>query len=110
MTRRGLLVAATATVGAIGAGAYGGIATPSSSIRPAADRRALAGRTSGPELIGLLLDTDFRTVAGGIFLGYVRFARTKKTAFSRRLYKNSGGGPGARLCIDVTSLLMPEGD
>jgi DMSO/TMAO reductase YedYZ molybdopterin-dependent catalytic subunit len=109
MTRRSFLIAGAATVGGIGAAAYAWNRFGSPS-----------GETSGGGIIkgeplaltssGMLLDTDFQDpCAGGEFLGYLPFVSTEERKFVGRFYQNSGGGHGARLCIDVASLLTPEG-
>src|SRR6202522_179016 len=112
MTRRGLLIAATATAGAIGAGAYGW--NRYTQLLDSTGSGASDGLFRGEPLAltssGHLLDTDFPDpFAGGIFLGYLPFRSPQEDSFLTPLYTNSGGGHGARLCIDVASLFTPEG-
>lgn len=111
LTRRGFLLAATATVGTIGAGAYAWnrytqlLDSTGSSSAGLIQGEPLALTSSGQ-----LLDTDFPDpCAGGIFLGYLPFRSREEDSYPGRLYQNSGGGHDARLCIDVASLLTSEG-
>jgi DMSO/TMAO reductase YedYZ molybdopterin-dependent catalytic subunit len=112
LTRRGFLLAATATVGTIGAGAYAW--NRYTQLLDSTEGGPSAGLFQGEPLAltsaGQLLDTDFPDpCAGGIFLGYLPFRSQEEDSFRTPLYTNSGGGHGARLCIDLASLFTPEG-
>ncbi len=107
-----MLIASTATLGAIGAGAYGWyrFAQPLLDSTDGPSAGVIPGEPLALTSDGHLLDTDFPDpCAGGIFLGYLPFRSPQEDKFPGRLYQNSGGGHGARLCIDVASLLTPEG-
>jgi DMSO/TMAO reductase YedYZ molybdopterin-dependent catalytic subunit len=111
LTRRGFLLAATATMGAIGAGAYAwNRYTQLLDSTGGGSAGLLQGEPLALTSSGQLLDTDFPDpCAGGIFLGYVPFRSQEEDSFRTPLYTNSGGGHGARLCIDLASLFTPEG-
>ena len=109
LTRRGFLLAATATVGTIGAGAYAwNRYTQLLDSTGGGSAGLLQGEPLALNSSGQLLDTDFPDPCGGIFLGYLPFRSQQEDSYPGRLYQNSGGGHDARLCIDVASLLMPE--
>lgn len=106
MTRRSFLVSAAAMAGGIGAATYTWYrfseSTPSSLGIIEGEPLALAPG-------GTLLDTDFPDpFAQGQFVGYLPF-RSREEDQAAPLYQNSHGGHDARLCIDLASLLTPEG-
>src|SRR5579872_1520119 len=76
MTRRGMLIASTATLGAIGAGAYGWyrFAQPLLDSTDGPSAGVISGEPLALTSDGHLLDTDFPDpCADGIFLGYLPF-------------------------------------
>ncbi len=112
MTRRSLIVSAAATIGGIGAAGYAWNRFTDSlgSTAGSASRDLIRGEPLALTPSGLLLDTNFHDpCAGGEFLGYLPFRSREEDSFEGQLYQNSGGGHGARLCIDLASLLTPEG-
>jgi DMSO/TMAO reductase YedYZ molybdopterin-dependent catalytic subunit len=115
MTRRGFLISATATVGGLGAAAYGwnrfvDYELPSASSIRKGRSEVLAGHPLALTSAGKLLDTDYSDpCAGGEFLGYLPFHSKDEDEFPGRLGKLSHGGHNARLAIDVASFLTPEG-
>jgi DMSO/TMAO reductase YedYZ molybdopterin-dependent catalytic subunit len=111
MTRRSFLIAGAATVGGIGAAAYvwNRYAEPLLESSGTSGQGIVPGEPLALTRSGMLLDTDFPDpCAGGEFLGYLPL-HSEEDKFPGRLYVNSGGGHDARLCIDVASLLTPEG-
>ncbi len=83
LTRRGFLLAATATVGTIGAGAYAW--NRYTQLLDSTEGSGSPGLIEGTPLAltpsGLLLDTDFPDpFTRGIFLGYLRFRSRRRTA------------------------------
>jgi DMSO/TMAO reductase YedYZ molybdopterin-dependent catalytic subunit len=111
MTRRSFLIAGAATVGGIGAATYAWnrYAQPLLESSGTTGQGIIRGEPLALTPSGMLLDTDFPDpCAGGEFLGYLRL-HSEEDKFPGRLYVNSGGGHDARLCIDVASLLTPEG-
>ncbi len=112
MTRRSLIVSAAATLGGVAAVGYAWnrFTDTLDSTGESAARGLIRGEPLALTSSGLLLDTDFHDpCAGGEFLGYLPFRSREEDSFEGPLYQNSGGGHGARLCIDLASLLTPEG-
>jgi DMSO/TMAO reductase YedYZ molybdopterin-dependent catalytic subunit len=110
-TRRSFLIAGAATVGGIGAATYAWnrYAEPLLESSGTTGQGLIRGEPLALTPSGMLLDTDFPDpCAGGEFLGYLQL-HSEEDKFPGRLYVNSGGGHDARLCIDVASLLTPEG-
>jgi DMSO/TMAO reductase YedYZ molybdopterin-dependent catalytic subunit len=115
ITRRSFVISATATVGGIGAAVYAW----SRYVEPWLQTTSSGGGRSdllipGEPLAltasGKLLDTDYSDpCAEGQFLGYLPFHSRGEDEYPGRLGKITHGGHSARLCIDVASLLTPEG-
>jgi DMSO/TMAO reductase YedYZ molybdopterin-dependent catalytic subunit len=113
ITRRSLIISAAATLGGIGAAAYAWNRFGDSLLDTTGvggGEGVLPGEPLALTSSGTLLDTDFPDpCARGEFLGYLPFRSPEEDSYPGRLYENSGGGHGARLCIDVASLLTPAG-
>ena len=114
MTRRSFVISATATVGGIGAAAYAWnrFAEPLLQTTSPGSRSDLLipGEPLALTSSGKLLDTDYSDpCAEGQFLGYLPFHSRDEDEYAGRLGKITHGGHSARLCIDVASLLTPEG-
>ena len=111
ITRRNLLISGVATIGGVGAAAYGWRYVE--SLIDTGDSPGLGvirGESLALTASGMLIDTDFPDpCAGGEYFGYLPFRSEKEDKFRGRFGQNSGGGHDARLCLDVASLLTPEG-
>jgi DMSO/TMAO reductase YedYZ molybdopterin-dependent catalytic subunit len=112
MTRRSFLIAGAATVGGIGAAAYAWnrYGEPLLESSGTSGEGIIRGEPLALTSSGMLLDTDFPDrCARGEFLGYLPFRSLKEDEFRGKLDRNSHGGHDARLCIDVATLLTPQG-
>ena len=70
----------------------------------------LEGEPSRSRPSGMLLDTDFNDPLRRRRISrLLAISLAKKTAFGHRFTRTRGGGHDARLCIDLASLLTPEG-
>jgi DMSO/TMAO reductase YedYZ molybdopterin-dependent catalytic subunit len=112
MSRRNFVISTAVAAGGIGSLVYGW----NRFVEPLMDSTSSGGpgiQPGEPLAItpsGMLLDTDFPDpFARGLFVGYLSFHSDDEDSFRQPFYRNSGGGHDARLCIDVASLLTPEG-
>ena len=105
------MISAATTAGGIGAAAYAWKRFADSGSEPTVNSEGIIeGEPLALTPGGMLLDTDFPDpFAQGQFLGYLPFHSREEDQFAGRLYENSHGGHNARLCIDLASLLTPEG-
>jgi DMSO/TMAO reductase YedYZ molybdopterin-dependent catalytic subunit len=111
MSRRSLIISAAATLSGLGAATYAWNRFTDSLLGTSgtSGQGIVPGEPLALTRSGMLLDTDFPDpCAGGEFLGYLPL-HSEEDKFPGQLYVNSGGGHDARLCIDVASLLTPEG-
>jgi DMSO/TMAO reductase YedYZ molybdopterin-dependent catalytic subunit len=112
MTRRSFLIAGAATVGGIGAAAYAWnrYGEPLLESSGTSGEGIIQGEPLALTPSGMLLDTDFpERCARGEFLGYLPFRSQEEDEFRGKFGKNSHGGHDARLCLDVATLLTPQG-
>jgi DMSO/TMAO reductase YedYZ molybdopterin-dependent catalytic subunit len=111
ITRRSLLISGAATIGAAGAAAYGWrYVEPMIYTGDSPGHGVIHGEPLALTSSGMLLDSDFPDpCAGGEYFGYLPFRSPEEDKFRGKVGQNSGGGHDARLCLDVASLLTPEG-
>ncbi|HXY32681.1 MAG TPA: molybdopterin-dependent oxidoreductase [Planctomycetaceae bacterium] len=112
MTRRSFLIAGTLTAGGIGAAAYAWNRYGQSLLETGeySGKGVIHGEPLALTSSGMLLDTDFREpCAGGEFLGYLPFHSQEESEFRGKFGQNSHGGHDARLCLDLATLLTPQG-
>jgi DMSO/TMAO reductase YedYZ molybdopterin-dependent catalytic subunit len=114
ITRRSWIISASATVGGIGAAVYGwnrwDDLFESESSKTTGRGEVLPGVPLAITPDGKLLDTDYPDpCVGGQFVGCLPFRSKAEEEFAGKFGKISHGGHNARLCIDVASLLTPEG-